>query len=130
MQGGKDRMKDLSPEQVATLKTKKATLALDLTEAQQAQMKVFILDNVKMRKAKMEERKAQKESSETKKPTPDERFARANERLDHQIAQKEKLAQILSDEQMEKWEKMQHRKGKHKKGKGPKGKKRKNKSER
>lgn len=127
--GGRDRMKDLSPEQVATLKTKKATLALDLSKAQQAQMKAYILENAKIRKVKMEERKAQKESAEAKKPTSEERYARANERLDYQIAQKAKLAEILSDEQMEKWGQLQHRKGKHRKGKGHKGKGRKNKSE-
>ncbi len=114
---GNGHMRDLSPEQMATLKTKKATLALDLTVAQQAQMKAFVLENSTMRKAKMEERKAKKENGETKKLTSEERFARANAHLDHQIAQKAKLQEILSDTQMEKWEKMQHRSGKHRKGK-------------
>lgn len=125
---GRAHMKDLSPDQIATLQTKKATLALDLTEAQQEQMNALFVENAKIRKAKMEDRKAQKESGETKKPTSEEKYARANARLDHQIAQKAKLAEILSAEQMEKWEKMQHRKGKHRKGKGNKGKGHKNKS--
>ena len=125
-------MKDLSPDQFASLQTKKATLALDLTEAQQSQMKALFTEKAKMRKAKMEERKAQKEDGETKKRTSEERYDKANERLDHQIAQKSKLKQILSDEQFDKWEKMQHHKGKHRKGKGNKGNKgkgHKNKSE-
>ena len=123
--GGRERMKDLSPEQIATLQTKKATLALDLTSAQQTQMKAFFEENAKMRKAKMEERKAQKESEETKERTSEERYARANERLDHQIAQKAKLKEILSEEQLAKWEKMKYRRTK---GKRSKAKERRNKS--
>jgi hypothetical protein len=109
-------MKDLTPEQMATLQTKKMTLALDLTEAQQAQVKALHLENAKMRKTKMEERKAQKEEGEAKKPTSEERYAMTNARLDHQIAQKAELKSILSDEQYAQWEKMDHRKGKHRKG--------------
>ncbi len=115
--GSRERMKDLSPEQMATLQTKKATLALDLTKAQQTQMKAFFTEEAEKRKAKMEARKAQKESGEKKALTSEERYAKANKRLDYQLAQKEKLAAILSDVQMAKWEKMKHRKGKHRKGK-------------
>ena len=124
--GNRDHTKDLTPQQLATLQTKKATLALDLTEAQQTQMNALFIEKAKMHKAKMEERKAQKEDGETKKRTSEERYAKSNERLDHQIAQKEKLKQILSDKQMEKWEKMQHHKGNHRKGKGRKEKGHKN----
>ncbi|MEP3209307.1 MAG: hypothetical protein ABJN95_08965 [Maribacter sp.] len=116
-------MKDLSPEQMATLQTKKATLALDLTEAQQAQMKALFIENAKIRKAKMEEKQARKEREDATKPTSEERYAMANRRLDLQIAQKEKIKQILSEEQMEKWEKIQHRRGKHGKGKRSKSQK-------
>ena len=115
--------KDLSAEQIATLKTKKATLALDLTEIQQGQMKALLLKNAEMRKAKMEARKVQKESGERKKYTIEERYARTNERLDYQIAEKAKLKEILSEEQLSKWEKMQNRRGKHKKGKRAKNRK-------
>ena len=51
----------------------------------------------------------------------EEHYEKSNARLDHQLAQKEKLSGILSDEQMEKWEKIKRRRGKHKKGKGGKG---------
>lgn len=118
--GSREGKKDLTAEQVATLKTKKATLALDLTEAQQGQMKTLFLENAKMQKTKMTERKAQKEKGETKKRTSEERYALANERLDHQIAQKAKLKSILSDEQYTKWEKTQRRRSKGRKGKGQK----------
>ncbi|WP_299436336.1 hypothetical protein [uncultured Maribacter sp.] len=113
------KMQDFSPEQVATLHTKKMTLALDLTSAQQSKVKALALENAKERKEKMEERKAKRKDTEAKKPTKDERFAMQNAILDHKIAQKAKMKQILSEEQYTKWEKMQahrsKRMGKHKK---------------
>lgn len=120
MKGRQHSMKDLNPEQIATLQTKKMTLALDLTEAQQTKLKSVFMANATERKAKMEARKAQKESG--KKLTSDEKYTMHNERLDHQIAQKKKMKELLNEEQYAKWEKMQHRKGKHSKGEGRKGK--------
>lgn len=122
------KMEDFTPEQIATLHTKKMTLALDLTTAQQSKVKTLALENAKERKEKMEERKAKRKDKEGIRPTKDERFAMQNAMLDHKIAQKAKMKQILSDEQYTKWEKMQaHRfkkMGKHKKHakkrKGPK----------
>jgi hypothetical protein len=114
---------DLTPEQTATLQTKKMTLALDLTSAQQSQIQALNLENAKMRQSRMAEYKAKKEGSEKKEVSSEERFALQNERLDHQIAQKEKMKSILSQEQYEKWEKMNHRKGMH--GKKEMGKERK-----
>ncbi len=119
--GARTGMQDMTPEQMATLQTKKMTLALDLTERQQEQIKAIQLENAKLRKTKMEERKAQKETGEAKKPTSEERYALSNSRLDRQIAQKAEMKKILSDTQYEKWEKMQHRKGRHGKGKRRKG---------
>ncbi|WP_299529695.1 Spy/CpxP family protein refolding chaperone [Ulvibacterium sp.] len=106
-------MKDLTPEQIATLHTKKMTLALDLTEVQQKQIQVLSLENAKLRKAKMEERKAKRESGESKKPTSEERYTMQLERLDHQIAHKAEMKAILSPEQYEKWEKLHFHKRKH-----------------
>jgi len=125
--GNRERMKSFTPEQTASLQTKKATLALDLSDSQQVQMKALLLDNAKMRQSKMEDRKAKKESDDSKKPSSEERYAVANERLDHQIAQKAKLKNILSDEQFAKWEKMQHRSGKHRKSRGDRNRKASNK---
>jgi len=128
----KGDFKNMSAEQMATLQTKKMTLDLELTEAQQSKIKAFNLENAKKRKAKMEERKAQKDTSERPKLTSDEQYALKSERLDAAIAHKADLKKILSNEQFEKWEmhhkkRGEHRKGKgeHRKGKGerPKGKK-------
>jgi hypothetical protein len=60
-------MKDVTPEQMATLQTKKMTLAIYLNETQQTKMKALFTANTEKRKAKMEEHKARKESGE--KPT-------------------------------------------------------------
>ena len=114
----RDAKNDMTPEQMATLKTKKMTLALDLTESQQKQVQSLNLENAKTRMAKREERKARKEDNQAKRPTSDERYAMQNKRLDRMIAHKGEMKDILSAEQYSQWEKMAKRKSKHRKGKG------------
>lgn len=112
-QHGKERaqkMMNLSAEEAATLQTKKMTLFLDLNESQQAKIHKINLENATKRKAMMEARKAKKESGNAKKPSKEERLAMANARLDHQIAMKAKMKDILNEEQYAKWEKAQARK--------------------
>lgn len=109
-------MNKMTPEQTATLKTKKMTLALDLNDAQQKQIQTLNLEKAKTRKAAMEKRKAQKENGESNSPTSDERYAIKNGRLDRMIDHKAKMKDILSPEQYGKWEKMAMRNGKHRKG--------------
>lgn len=92
------------------------TLALDLTEVQQKQIQTLNLENAKTRESSMEKRKSIKENGESKKPTPEERYAMKNERLDRMIAQKAEMKDILSTEQYGKWEKMVQRRGKHRNG--------------
>lgn len=113
MNGKRGEMKDLTPEQVATLQTKKMTLALDLNVSQQSKIKSILTEDAKTRKSKMEDFKARKE--EGKKMTADEKYTIQNTRLDYQIAQKNEMKSILTAEQFSKWEKMNHRKkGMHK----------------
>lgn len=109
-------MKDLTPEQVATLQTKQMTLVLDLSEAQQSKIQAVNLANAELRKAKMEERKAAKKEGDAKKPTSEERYAMKNEMLDQQIALKAEMKKILSEDQFEKWTKMKRGKRKHHRG--------------
>ena len=111
----KELLKDLTPEQHATLQTKKLTLALDLSNRQQTQVLNLQTKVATERKAKMEAHKAKKEKGE--KPTKEERYQMMNERLDAKIAYKRKMKEILSDEQYEQWEKMLARKAKGKKKK-------------
>jgi len=113
---GPKGIRNLTPEQMATLQTKKMTLALDLSKTQQEQMQALNIEKATARKEEMEKRKAAKEDGERKKPTSEERYAMQNARLDRMIADKAKVKKILSDQQYVKWEKMAYRKGKHRKG--------------
>ena len=116
--GQRGDMRDMTPEQMATLQTKQMTLALDLTEAQQKQIQSLNLDNAKKRAEKMNEMKAKRESGEAKKLSSEERYAMKTAMLDRQIAQKEKMKKILNNEQYEKWEKIKMNREGHRKGKG------------
>lgn len=113
---------DLTVEQLATLKTKKMTLVLELTEKQQDAIYEFNVANAEFRKEKMAERKANKENGERSKPTTEERYAMENARLDRMMAQQEELKQILTEEQFDQWKKMQmhkhahHNRNRHKEG--------------
>ena len=95
-------MKDLTPEQIATLQTKKMALRLDLTDAQQKEIYKINLANSKERKAKIEEIKKLRENNE--KPSKEDRYNMMNERLDKQIAMKKKMKSILSEEQFTRFE--------------------------
>ncbi|MCK0161680.1 hypothetical protein [Allomuricauda sp. F6463D] len=101
---------DLTTEEMATLQTKKMTLALDLTNAQQDKVYDINLENAASKRAKHEEMKALRESGERKKPTSEERFKMENERLDRQIAVQEQMKKILDEDQYESWKKMHKRK--------------------
>lgn len=103
------KIMNLSAEEIATLQTKRMTLHLDLSESQQAKIYKLNLENATKRKAMMEARKAKKESGNAKKPSKEERLAMINTKLDHQIAMKAKMKDILNDEQYAKWEKSQAR---------------------
>ena len=98
-------MKDLTPEQVAILRTKKMTLTLDLSLSQQKQIQSLTLENAKFHKTKMAERRNKRKSDVVKKLSSEDFFVLQNERLDYQIAQKTKIKGILTKEQFFKWEK-------------------------
>ena len=67
--GKKEMMKDLSADEIATLGSKKMTLALDLSTKQQAQVKEVLLEQAIARKQKMAERSTMNKSDDSKKPT-------------------------------------------------------------
>ncbi len=98
------QMKDMTPEEVANIKSKQLTLSLTLDEIQESKVYDLILEEVKYTKANREQRKANK--SEGKKPTKEQRLAMQNERLDKQIAFKRAMKSILTDEQFAKFEKL------------------------
>jgi hypothetical protein len=99
----KMRAEKLSTEQQTILAVKKMTLALDLTTSQQNQLKPLISKKISDRKAQYKQMKATQK--ERKKLSANERFAKANERLDAQIAMKRTMKNILNKEQFEKFEK-------------------------
>ncbi|NAS14379.1 Spy/CpxP family protein refolding chaperone [Poritiphilus flavus] len=113
----KRNLKDLSPEQLATLHTKKLTLALDLSDAQQRQVQKLSLEKATERKAKMESRKEARENSEDSKLSTEQRYQLQIERLDKAIAEKKKMRSILDDDQYAKWEKIMALKSKHRRQK-------------
>jgi len=96
-------LRNLTPEQSATLQSKKLTLRLDLSEAQQKEIYKMHLANAKKRQAKMETARKMRESNE--RSSKEQRYELTNERLDQQIAQKKQLKSILTQEQFEKLEK-------------------------
>ena len=100
---------DLTAEQIATLKTKKMALALDLSKAQQQQVMALNVEEAKFRKANRAERKENRENEEKERPNAEERFEMQNEHLDRRLAHQEKLKQILNDEQYQTWKKLNHK---------------------
>ena len=100
----KERMKkfqEFNPEQLATLKTKRMQLNLDLNQSQFDQLYKLNLETAEKRKAKIE---ARKKNASKEKPSTEERYQMANARLDAQIALKQEMKRILTKEQYQKWE--------------------------
>ncbi|WP_034259421.1 hypothetical protein [Altibacter lentus] len=112
----RQKMKDLTPEQAADLQTKKLTLALDLSEAQQKEIKSLALEEAIKRKARSADRKDRTEMTTT------ELYEHKAMMMEEKIAYKVKMKKILTEPQYEKWEKMSANRGrglkKHAKKKG------------
>ncbi|PIB32745.1 hypothetical protein BFP78_00315 [Gaetbulibacter sp. 5U11] len=100
-----EQRQNLDPQDMAQLQTKKMTLHLDLTEAQQQKVMALNLENAKKRKENFDKRLAEKDNKERVKPTKEEKLERMNAKLDAQIAAKKKMKAILTAEQYTKWEK-------------------------
>ena len=114
----KQQKQDFTVDQLATLKTKKMTLLLDLNTQQQGQVLEINKQKIAEHKVKKTARKAMKESD--KKPTSDELFELKNKQLDDMIAHKADMKKILTTEQFETWKKTRKHKVKRlklKKGK-------------
>ncbi|AUC86143.1 hypothetical protein CW731_13005 [Polaribacter sp. ALD11] len=94
----------LTTEQQTDLTVKRMTLALDLSERQQNQMKPIITSKVVEKKALMEKRKEARKND--KRPSSDEIYAMKSKMLDNRIAMKNSMKDILNKEQFEKFEKM------------------------
>jgi hypothetical protein len=107
----KGAVEKMSPEQQSILLVKKLTLSLDLSQKQQEEMKVLLLESAQKKAAHQLVQKEKKEKGE--KPTATEKFEKQSQLLDAQIEFKAKMKKILSEEQFKKWDAKQHnRKGK------------------
>ncbi|MDX1327045.1 MAG: hypothetical protein R3299_05015 [Arenibacter sp.] len=118
--GNRKGMKDLTPQQMATLQTKKMTLALDLTDAQQAQIQKLNLENATARVERRKEIQAKRESGEIKPLSSEQRYELRVAHLDHQIAQRQQLQKILSKEQFIIWNKINTKRKSHRMAKAKK----------
>lgn len=105
-----DMLQSMTPQEMASLQTKKMTLQLDLTSAQQNEVEKILLVEAKERKEKIAERKANMDKDDAVKPSKEEHLKIINARLDHQIEMKKKMKAILNEEQYEKFETMQSKK--------------------
>jgi protein CpxP len=105
------QVQDFSPEEIATLQTKRMALELGLNEAQQKQIQTIHLEQAKARKTEMEARKKMRDGSKEVKLSKGERFNRVNSQLDEKLATKTKMKSILTKEQFEKWERQNAMKG-------------------
>lgn len=94
----------LTVEQQTELTVKKMTLALDLSDRQQNQVKPLIAEKMAERKAFMEKRTAARKAK--KRPTSDEIYAVKSNMLDNEIAMKNSMKDILNKEQFEQLKKM------------------------
>ena len=105
-----ESLKKLSPEQMAELQTKRLTLDLDLTDAQQKEVLKINLERSKTLKAKMDEREKKVESGEAKQLKDEERYELMNDKLDKQIEYKRQMKSILTPDQYKKWENLREEK--------------------
>lgn len=95
-------------EQRAQLKAKRMTLALDLNEKQQKDVKQLFIENGKAHAEFIKQYKTERQDG--KKLTNDEKFAVKSRILDDRIAMNNNMKKILNDKQFEKFEQMKARK--------------------
>ena len=98
-----EKMKEMSPEQEATLWTKKMTLELDLNEKQQVQMYALILEKAKAKSQRFK-------NLPKERPTEGQIFEMEVDRLDQKIEMKKALKSILTKKQFERWELIEKKK--------------------
>lgn len=94
----------LTVEQQTNLMVKKMTLSLDLSEKQQKQIMPLLKKQAEQRQAAMQKKKEMREKNI--KPTADDIYTMKSNQLDHQIAFKNSMKQILDKDQFERFEKM------------------------
>ena len=113
---------NLTIEQQVTIKVKKMTLELELTEAQQNKLTPVLTKHITERKAQLDKRK--KGKGEEKKIEANNRFQIANKILDRKIIFQKEMKTILNEEQFNRFKELQKNREIGMKKKGLKKKKR------
>jgi len=113
---------NLTIEQQVTIKVKKMTLELELTEAQQNKLTPVLTKHITERKAQLGKRK--KGKGEEKKIEANNRFQIANKILDRKIIFQKEMKTILNEEQFNRFKELQKNREIGMKKKGLKKKKR------
>lgn len=115
----KKREGKMTPEQQVEVVLKKMTSELSLDTKQQDAVKAILVEQSKNREIKKTELKARREKGE--KPSDEEIAAMKKNRIDEELAMKNKMKKILTEDQYKKWnEAKKERMGKLK-GKGKRG---------
>ncbi|OAD90826.1 hypothetical protein A7A78_14040 [Aequorivita soesokkakensis] len=97
----KEMKENFTPEQKAELRAKKMTLDLGLNDSQQTKVKQLFVEMEKNKPARPENKSEM---------TDAQKFEAKSAMLDRQIAMKKQLKEILTEEQLTKWEKSRHHK--------------------
>lgn len=97
------KLDNFTPEEAATIKTKKMTLALDLTDAQQKEIYKLNLEEAQERKQIVDARRKMREEGKGKTMADEKHFEKMNDKLDKQIEHKQRMKSILNPEQYDKW---------------------------
>lgn len=105
-QAGYETMKQMTPNERADLQSKKLTLRLDLSDAQQQKVQAIVLKHAKANENNRKTWRSSVDASDTK-PTQAEVLKMRNNRLDQQIEMKREMKAILTPEQYDKFEKIQ-----------------------
>ena len=105
--------KRLTTEQLTTLKVKKMTLELELSEIQQNKLTPVIKKLISERSAQLDKKRELK--NDVKKINPNERYQMANKILDRKIMFQKEMRTILNEEQFKKFKTLEKKRNQKKK---------------
>ena len=105
--------KRLTTEQLTTLKVKKMTLELELSEIQQNKLTPVIKELISEHSAQLDKKRELK--NEVKKINPNERYQMANKILDRKIMFQKEMRTILNEKQFKKFKTLEKKRNQKKK---------------
>ena len=100
---------EMSADEMATIRTKKMALKLDLTADQQARLKTLFTEEANYKKTTMAQHREMKKDTALWNKN---KFAIQNAKLDHQKEMQDKIRAILTPAQFEIWKSSNDRSGK------------------